>query len=99
MTEGQKRAIHALAFGRQHEMAVRAALAIGGDAVKYAIDRVMVGEYIYWIRTYLKPNFEITDSLCAKPFEKVVMKTEQARVKRHVKALLKKWGLQDQVTV
>ncbi len=99
MTDNQRRAIQGLAFGGQHEMAIRAAIAIGPDAVEFAVDRIMVADYVFWVTYYLKIDVELTDSFLSRPFAKIAMKTEQPRLRRYMKFKIKEWGLQSQVTL
>lgn len=80
-------------------MAIRAAIAIGPDAIQFAADRVMVSYYIFWVTKYLNLDVELTESFLSRSFERLAMKTEQARVRKYLKFKIKEWGLQSQVTL
>jgi len=97
MTDNQKRALHALAFGNQHEMALRLGLSIGPEAVKYALDRIMVYQYLEWIGRAWNLDVQMSDSFLSRPFEKVAQKSRQPEVKAYFRRKILHWGLSKQV--
>ena len=92
MTEKQALSIHGLAFGGQYEIAIRAAIAIGPDAVSFAVDRVMVAYFVDGLVSVNPKANSFDDPKWRGPFRECVW-WNRKHVREQIAVKIQEWGL------